>query len=92
MDRIFAHSITYFREKKNLTQTSAAELAGIDQSQLSRLEGGENWPNKATLNKICMGMNISSREFFENMGHHLIRAARKGELLFPFEEEEAQHE
>jgi transcriptional regulator with XRE-family HTH domain len=92
MDRIFAHSITFFREEKHLTQTLAAELSGIDQSQFSRIEGGENWPNKATLNKICRGMKISSREFFENMGQHLIDAAKRGELLFPFEENEKEDE
>ena len=55
MDRIFGHSIAHFREEKNMTQTLAARLAGITQSQLSRIEDGENWPNKSTLRKICKG-------------------------------------
>ena len=42
MDRIFGHSIAHFREEKNMTQTLAARLAGITQSQLSRIEDGEN--------------------------------------------------
>lgn len=72
MDRIFGHSITHFREEKEMTQTQAAKLAGITQSQLSRIEDGENWPNKSTLRKICRGLGISGNEFFNHMGHHLI--------------------
>ena len=87
MDRIFARSITFFREEKGMTQSLAAKLAGITQSQLSRLEDGENWPNKATLGKICKGWKISGKEFFGNMGHHLIYIAQRGEIWIPYEEE-----
>ncbi|MBP5298310.1 MAG: helix-turn-helix transcriptional regulator [Lachnospiraceae bacterium] len=80
MDRIFGHSIEHFREKKKMTQTQAAKLAGITQSQLSRIEDGENWPNKSTLRKICRGLGISGNEFFNHMGHHLIDMSNHGEI------------
>ena len=87
MDRIFAYSIIYFREEMNITQTCAARLAGIDQSQLSRIEHGESWPNRSSLNEICRGMKISGKKFFNNMGEHLIYVAKRDEIFFPYEEE-----
>ena len=82
MDRIFAYSIIYFREEMNI----AARLAGIDQSQLSRIEHGESWPNRSSLNEICRGMKISGKKFFNNMGEHLIYVAKRDEIFFPYEE------
>ena len=87
MDRIFGHSITHFREEKEMTQTQAAKLSGITQSQLSRIEDGENWPNKSTLRKICRGLGISGNEFFNHMGHYLIEISRQGEIWMLDEED-----
>ena len=88
MDRIFGHSIAHFREEKNMTQTLAARLAGITQSQLSRIEDGENWPNKSTLRKICKGWGISGNEFFNHMGNYLIEISQEGEIWMQDDEEE----
>ncbi len=88
MDRIFGHSIAHFREEKNMTQTLAAKLAGITQSQLSRIEDGENWPNKSTLRKICKGWGISGNEFFNHMGNYLIEISQQGEIWMQDDDEE----
>ena len=87
MDRIFGHSITHFREEKKMTQTQVAKLAGITQSQLSRIEDGENWPNKSTIRKICRGLGISGNEFFNHMGHYLIEISLRGEIWMQDDEE-----
>ena len=88
MDRIFGHSIAHFREKKKMIQTLAARLAGSTQSQLFRIEDGENWPNKATIRKICKGWGISGNEFFNHMGHYLIEISQQGEIWMQDDEEE----
>ena len=45
------------REKQGLSQTELAEIAGITQQQLSRLESGTNC-NVSTLLKVCQALNI----------------------------------
>ena len=87
MDRIFGHSIAHFREEKNMTQTLAARLAGITQSQLSRIEDGEIWPNKYTLRKICKGWGISGNDFFNHMGNYLIEISQEGEIWMQDDDE-----
>lgn len=67
MDRIFANSIRYFRKRAKLTQAETAQDTGIAQSQVSRLEDGENWPGKNTILQLCKTFGISTKEFFTYM-------------------------
>jgi DNA-binding XRE family transcriptional regulator len=56
--------IRAWREHLNLTQDVVADLAGMKQSALARLERGEGKPRKATLKKLAdaMGLTISQIE------------------------------
>lgn len=56
--------IRAWREYLNLTQDAVADLAGMKQSALARLERGEGKPRKATLKKLAdaMGLTITQIE------------------------------
>ncbi|MBQ0084647.1 MAG: helix-turn-helix transcriptional regulator [Prevotella sp.] len=49
------------REEKGLTQTELAELSGVNQANISRIENGERLPNIYTLQKIAnsLGMQLA---------------------------------
>jgi DNA-binding XRE family transcriptional regulator len=51
--------IRAWREHLNLTQDAVAELAGMKQSALTRLERGEGKPRKATLKKLADAMGLT---------------------------------
>ena len=70
MDKIFANTMIYFREKAHLTQSELAIRTGIAQSQISKLEEGTHWPNRHTISKFC-------NEFFLHMGLEVIAIALK---------------
>ena len=51
--------IRAWREHLNLTQDAVAELAGMKQSALARLERGEGKPRKAKLKKLADAMGLT---------------------------------
>lgn len=77
MDRIFANTIRHFREEAKLSQEEAAEMAGITQSQVSRLEGGSSWPNPMTVRRLCKAFGISTWDFFRRMGQDMLSVPRE---------------
>ena len=46
------------RQAKGLTQTQLAELVGMNQAEISRLEGEKGNPRLSTLNKICDALDL----------------------------------
>jgi DNA-binding XRE family transcriptional regulator len=50
--------IKELRAKKSMTQEDLAELSGIPQSYISRLEAGQHSPSHATLEKIAQALGV----------------------------------
>jgi DNA-binding Xre family transcriptional regulator len=46
------------RQAKGLTQTQLAEIVGMNQAEISRLEGEKGNPRLSTLNKICDALDL----------------------------------
>lgn len=57
----FSIVIHQIREEKGLTQVELAELSGVNQANISRIENGERLPNIYTLQKIAnsLGMQLA---------------------------------
>ena len=51
MERMFANAFRYFRNKAGLTQAVVARKAGLDQSEISKLEDGFHWAMQSALRK-----------------------------------------
>lgn len=57
--------IRYFREKQDLSQNMLAELSGLSQSHLRRVELGQSRITVDHLEMVCDALNISLRDFFD---------------------------
>ena len=57
--------IREYRQKYNYTQSQLAEMLGIDDKHLSRIELGKNMPNPALLEKLANLFNIELKDLFE---------------------------
>ena len=72
MERMFANAFKYFRNKAGLTQVLVARKAGLDQSEISRLEGGYHWPSFKTTRRVCNAIGITEKIFFCYLAHDLL--------------------
>lgn len=54
------------KERLNLTQAEFAKRLGYDRTFLSRVERGVQNITLETLDKICNGLGITIKEFFNN--------------------------
>ncbi len=54
--------LVQLREKRGLAQKQAAQLAGIDNSTLSRLESGGRGVSREVLDRICRAFELDRRE------------------------------
>lgn len=52
-------------EKLNMSQEEFAKLINVDRTYLCRLENGQKNLTLETLNKVCIGLSISLKEFFD---------------------------
>lgn len=59
-----AQQIRSYRTTKNMTLADLAEVSGIDDTYIGRLERSEITISLATLEKIIKGLNMTSSEFF----------------------------
>jgi transcriptional regulator with XRE-family HTH domain len=50
--------LRHIREKKGLSQDKLADLAGVPQNTISRIERGERKPHRATLEKLAKVLNV----------------------------------
>jgi len=57
--------IREYRQKYNYTQSGLAELLGIDDKHLSRIELGKNMPNPVLLEKLAELFKIEVKDLFE---------------------------
>ena len=61
-NKIFGKNLKILRKNKGYTQQVLAELVGIDEKHLSRLENGKYFPTYTTLNKLLNALDISIEE------------------------------
>ena len=54
----FGQKLKQIRKAKNLTQEALAELAGINEKHISKIETGVYFPTYNTLNKILNALNL----------------------------------
>lgn len=57
--------IREYRQKLNLKQSQFAEMLGIDDKHLSRIELGKNMPTAVLLSKLAEVLNIEIKDLFE---------------------------
>lgn len=53
-----ARKVLELRKARNLTQTELAELSGIGQSEISRIEGGRANPTLSTLTALARSLGV----------------------------------
>ena len=56
--KTLAQIIAEQREQKNLSQTQLAQLSGINQAHISRIESGKSKPTMPTVFRICQALDI----------------------------------
>ena len=56
--------LIYFRELKGITTNKLANLAGVSQSHLQKIELGERNPTVETLSYFCDALGITLADFF----------------------------
>lgn len=61
----FGNNVKLARKSQNLTQEKLAELIGIDQRQLARIEAGESFVTAETIEKICEQTNVHVKTLFD---------------------------
>ena len=62
--------ITFLREQKGLTVNKLANQAGISQSFLREIELGNKKPTIETLSLVCIALDVSLRDFFDDSFHN----------------------
>lgn len=63
--KLLGKRIREYRKKHNLTQFQLAEMLGIDDKHLSRIELGKNMPQSTVIAKISEVLEIEPKELFE---------------------------
>ena len=53
-----------FRKQKKLTQEKLAEIIGVDNGYISKLEVGQNFPSITTIEKIADVLDVELYELF----------------------------
>ncbi len=54
-----------FRKQRKLTQEKLAEIIGVDNGYISKLEVGQNFPSISTLEKIAEALGVELYELFQ---------------------------
>ena len=57
--------IKEFRKQRKITQEKLAEIVGVDNGYISKLEVGQNFPSISTLEKIAQALDVELYEFFQ---------------------------
>ena len=63
-ERQIMRAIAEGREKKDMTQKQLAEITGITQADISRLESGTANPSLRTLKRLAAGMGMALKVEF----------------------------
>ena len=78
--KLFGRKIKELRIKRGYTQEHLAELIGVCERNLSKIECGCNFVTSETLNKILIALNIEAHDLF-NFKHNNDTENLKSELL-----------
>lgn len=54
-----------FRKQRKITQEKLAEIVGVDNGYISKLEVGQNFPSITTLEKIAEALDVNLFEMFQ---------------------------
>ena len=65
MKKLFGKRIKALRQKKGLTQEKLAEILGIGERNLSKIECGVNFVSADTLEKLAIALDVSIKELFD---------------------------
>jgi putative transcriptional regulator len=57
--------ITQIRKQKDLTQVELADIAGMDDSSIRRIESGRNNSSIVILKRLAEAMNISIKDLLD---------------------------
>ena len=80
MKELLGKRIKELRIKKGLTQEQFAELVGMGERNLSKIECGINFISADTLNRITKALNITPKELFD-FEHLKNKELQKEELI-----------
>ncbi|MBW8183200.1 helix-turn-helix domain-containing protein [Shewanella nanhaiensis] len=59
--------IKHFRAERNFSQPELAELAGIEQSYLSKLENDKSIPSNEIFRNLLSALSVSTQEFIDSI-------------------------
>lgn len=65
MKKLLGKRIKELRLRNNLTQEKLAELLGIGERNLSKIECGINFISADTLEKLTKALNVSPKDLFD---------------------------
>ncbi|MBQ8887289.1 MAG: helix-turn-helix transcriptional regulator [Candidatus Gastranaerophilales bacterium] len=91
MKKLFGKRIKELRLRKNYTQEMLAELLGIGERNLSKIECGVNFVSAETLENLSKALNVSYKDLFD-FEHLETVAVKKEELLLSIQEEKVDVE
>ena len=57
--------VTEFRKQRKITQEKLAEIIGVDNGYISKLEVGQNFPSINTLERIADALGVELYELFQ---------------------------
>ena len=84
--RSFGQYIIQLRDKKSISQRKLAELAGVTNSTISRIEADTVKPDPATLEKLAVALDVDKQQLLTKCGYSeipeefVIIARKTGEL------------
>ncbi len=62
--------IKFYRKLKKYTQSELAELVGLNEKQISRIEAGQNYPTYSTFVRLIQALDIDLVEFSVKNDNH----------------------
>lgn len=78
--KLLGRRIKELRIRKGLTQEQLAELIGVGERNLSKIECGNNFVTSETLSNIISALDVEPSELF-NFKHHDEKEVLKKELI-----------
>lgn len=64
LQKVFAWNVKNQRKIQNISQGTLAEMIGMDQGRLSKIESGKIEPGLATVEVIAKGLKVTVSELF----------------------------
>jgi transcriptional regulator with XRE-family HTH domain len=63
--KLIKERIDHYLKQKNMTENNLAKVSGITQSTINGIMNKKRIPRIDTIHAICIGLNISVKEFFD---------------------------